>query len=332
LPGEIALDVAYVGTLSRHLQDNRNLNYVAYGAAFQPQYQDPTLAPSTTPGATALLSQFLRPYRGISDINLYEGAATGNYNALQVASNRRVGRLFLGLSYTWSKNLTTATGDTNFVRADQFTRKAYYGPSGNDRRQMFVFNYVYNLPTPFTHNAASKAVLGGWQISGVTSFLTGGPYGPGFSVSSGGSNQNITGSYTEGARLRLLNNPMTGLSDPYRRLDPSAYALPLVGSIGLESGVNYLRGPGINNWDLSLQKEFSIKERVRMQFRCDAFNVWNHTQFNGINASLTASSLTGAFTNIAEYPDGTINNKNGFGSVSGARDPRILMTMIRIRF
>ena len=125
---------------------------------------------------------------------------------------------------------------------------------------------------------------------------------------------------------------MTGNSDPYRRLSASAFALPLVGSIGLESGVNYLTGPGINNWDLSLQKEFAIKERLHFQFRCDAFNVWNHTQFSGINSSLTASTLTSAFSNVAVNADGSINNKNGFGSVSGARDPRILMTMIRIRF
>ncbi len=197
---------------------------------------------------------------------------------------------------------------------------------------MFVLNYVYNLPTLASHNAIEKAVLGGWQVSGVTSFISGAPYQPGFSVSSGGGNQNITGSYTEGPRLRLFGNPMTGSTDPYNRLNAADFGLPLVGSIGLESGYDYLTGPGINNWDLSLMKEFKIKERLHIQLRCDAFNVWNHTQFSGINATLAASSLTGAYTNLAENPDGSINNKNGFGSVSGARDPRILMTMIKIRF
>ena len=70
-----------------------------------------------------------------------------------------------------------------------------------------------------------------------------------------------------------------------------------MGSIGLESGVNYLTGPGINNWNLSLLKEFAVKARVHFQFRVDAFNVWNHTQFSGINATLNAPDLTGAFTN-----------------------------------
>ena len=332
LPSMIALDVAYVGNLTRHLQDDRNLNYIPYGTTFLAQNQDPTLAPSTIPGADALLQQFVAPYRGISDsIALYEGGATGNYNALQVSANRRVGHLFLGVNYTWSKNLTTATSDTSYVRADQFTHMAYYGPSGNDRRQAFVMNYVYTLPTLRGANGIEKSVLGGWQVSGVTTFMSGAPYNPGFSVSTGGGNQNITGSYTEGARLKLLCNPMTGNSDPYNRLNASCFALPSVGSIGLESGYDYLTGPGINNWDLSLMKEFSIKEKVHIQLRGDAFNVWNHTQFSGTNASLTASTLIGAFTNLAEV-NGALNNKTGFGSVSGARDPRILMTMIRIRF
>jgi len=127
--------------------------------------------------------------------------------------------------------------------------------------------------------------------------MSGSPYGAGFNVSSGGGNQNITGSYTEGARLKLLCNPMTGNSNPYSRLNASCFALPSVGSIGLESGVNYLTGPGINNWDLSLLKEFAVKARVHFQFRVDAFNVWNYTQFSGINATLNAPDLTGACTN-----------------------------------
>ena len=175
LPFDMILDTAYVGSLSRHLQDNRNLNYVPYGTAFLPQYQDPTLSSTALLGNSALPSQFLRGLQGISDINLYESTATGNYNSLQVTLDRRVGRLFVGMSYTWSKNLTTASGDTNYVRPDQFTRMAYYGPSSNDRR--------YN-----------------WQLSGFTRFESGAPFGVGYSIT-GVSQQNITGSSTEGARV-----------------------------------------------------------------------------------------------------------------------------------
>ena len=331
LPFSMLLDTAYVGALSRHLQDNRNLNYVPFGAAFLPQNQDPTISSSLL-GSAALPAQFLRNMRGIGDINLYEGAATGNYNALQLTLNRRVGHLFLGMAYTWSKDLTTASGDTNFVRPDQYTRMAYYGPSGNDRRQNFALNYVYDLPTLKGKNAVAKAVLGGWQISGVTRFMSGSPYGIGYSITGVGS-QNITGSTTEGARVFLLGNPMTGSNNPYNRLNAALVAPPVVGSIGLESGVNYLTGPGINNWDISVQKEFVVKERLRMQFRADAFNAFNHTQFSGVNATVTYPALNNNNpTNLVYKADGSLNNINGFGSVNGARDPRLMQLMLRFQF
>jgi hypothetical protein len=327
------LDTAYVGALSRHLQDNRNLNYVPFGAAFAPQNQDPTLSSTAQLGTSALLSQFLRPFRGIGNINLYEATATGNYNSLQVTLDRRVGHLFLGTSYTWSKDLTTASGDTNFVRPDQYTRAAYYGPSSNDRRHNFALNYVYNLPTMEHMNAVTKAVLGGWQISGVTRFMTGTPYNPGYSITGAGG-VNLTGSNTEGARIAVVGgNPNTGSDNPYNRINAAAFAPPQVGSLGLESGVNYLTGPGINNWDMSIQKSFSIKERAHVQFRIDAFNVFNHTQFSGVNSTLNFTSITNPTpTNLYLKSDGTVNNINGFGTVNGARDPRILQTVIRIQF
>ena len=77
--------------------------------------------------------------------------------------DKRVGRVFAGVVYTWSKDLTTATGDTSFVRPDQYTHQAYYGLSGNDRRHNLAFNYVYDLPRMAGQNKAVKAALGGWH-------------------------------------------------------------------------------------------------------------------------------------------------------------------------
>ena len=328
LPMGLILDTAYVGALSRHLQDNRNLNYVPFGAAFLPQNQDPTLSSTALLGNSALPPQFLRNLRGIGDINLYEAAATGNYNSLQVTLDRRIGHLFLGMAYTWSKDLTTASGDTNFVRPDQYTREAYYGPSGNDRRHNFALNYVYNLPLFEKGSALVKGLLGGWQISGVTRFMTGTPFNPGYSITGAGG-VNLTGSTTEGARIAVVPgvDPNTGSDNPYNRINAAAFTAPRVGSVGLESGVNYLTGPGINNWDMSLQKSFAIKERARLEFRIDAFNVFNHTQFSGVNSTLNFASITNPTpTNLPSV------NINGFGTVNGARDPRILQTVIRFQF
>ncbi|MEI9975655.1 MAG: hypothetical protein WDO73_28490 [Ignavibacteriota bacterium] len=125
----MVLDTAYVGGQFRHLQDNRNMNYVPYGSMFLPQNQDPTLSSTALLGSSALPNNFVRARRGIGDIALYESAAVGNYNSLQVTLDRRYKSMFIGAAYTWAKNLTTATGDTTYVRADQYTHEAYYGPS-----------------------------------------------------------------------------------------------------------------------------------------------------------------------------------------------------------
>jgi hypothetical protein len=82
-----------------------------------------------------------------------------------------------------------------------------------------------------------------------------------------------------------------------------------------------------------VQKEFAFTERVRLQLRGDAFNAFNHTQFSGINSTLNISALTnGTFTNLYKNANGTVNNINGFGTVSGARDPRIMQLVVRIQF
>jgi hypothetical protein len=155
----------------------------------------------------------------------------------------------------------------------------------------------------------------------------------GFSIPTIG-NQNITGSYTEGARVKLIGNPLQGASDdPYHRLNPAAFAAPAVGSVGLDAPVNYLVNPGVNNWDMSLQKTFSVKEKARFQLRADAFNVFNHTQFSGINSTINFASLTNPTpTNLPFNADGTLRDKNGFGTVNGARDPRIMQLVVRLQF
>ena len=99
---------------------------------------------------------------------------------------------------------------------------------------------------------------------GVSQFQSGSPYDVGFSIP-GIGNQNLTGSYTEGARIKLIGNPLQGTSDsPYNRLNPAAFTVPPVGSIGLDSPVRYLRTPGVNNTNLPLQKSLALREGSRL--------------------------------------------------------------------
>jgi hypothetical protein len=351
------IDVGYVGTQSRHLQNNRNLNYNAFGQCFQPQNQDPqrlAASPNALLGNNCKDAIFLKPYQGYNNINLYESQSTANYNGLQVQLQRRTTKgLFFGLSYTWSKVLSTAqsggTNDNSFVRPDQFNRLANYGPASFDRRQMLAINYVYTTPRLRVGNAFTRLITDGWQLSGVTQAMTGSPFTPGFSIS-GAGNQNITGSNTEGARIGVVAgcDPYTHSSDPFNRLNAACFFAPSPGSIGLESGINYLYAPGLVNFDIAVQKEFSVKERVRFQFRIDAFNAFNHTNFTGYNSTLNFNGyptnangiVTGlptlAATALGRNANGSFN-VTGFGTATqvgpGALGySRILQTVIRVTF
>jgi outer membrane receptor protein involved in Fe transport len=357
LPENVLLDVGYVGSGSRHLQNNRNLNYNAFGQCFLPQNQDPqrlAASPTALLGNNCKDANFLKPYLGYNNINLYESQSTANYNALQIQAQRRTVRgLFLGMSYTWSKTLSTAqsggTNDNSFVRPDQYNRLANYGPASFDRRQVLAINYVYNTPRSPVGNAFTRMITDGWQLSGVTQASTGSPFTPGFSIS-GAGNQNITGSNTEGARIGVVAgcDPYTHSSDPFNRLNPACFFAPSPGSIGLESGINFLYAPGAVNFDIALQKEFSAKEgKLRFQFRIDAFNAFNHTNFTGYNGTLNFNAyptnngiVTGlptlSATALGRNPNGSFN-VTGFGTVTqvgpGALGySRILQTLIRVTF
>jgi hypothetical protein len=359
LPWNLVLDAAYVADVGRHLQDNRNLNPIPYGADFLPQNQDPTLASSALAGNSALQPNFLRPLRGFNQIALYESAATSNYNALQLNLTRRVGKVvFFGASYTWSKVLTTSTSDTTYVRADNFAKAVDYGPANFDRRQVLAFNYVVNAPNLTSGARFIRALANGWQLSGVTQIATGAPFTPTFTIS-GVSSQNITGNVVagnpapgaaayvyEGARIGYVSgcDPYSHSGDPWNRLNSACFFAPPPGSNGLESGVNWLYAPGLVNFDMALQKQFSIKERVRLQFRFDAFNVFNHANFPTLNTTLNFSGSYPNNLTVANNPynsAGQLVNQNGFGTPNTqlitntgvpAGAPRILQTLIRFQF
>ncbi len=331
------LNTSYVGSLSRHLLQSKNFNAIPYGTTYLPQNQDPTKvasSPTAVLGSNAYDANFVRPYPGFGDIQVHQFGGSSNYNSLQVSANRRFERgLLLGLAYTWSKALGVASADGDYIRVDNLTRFANYGPLSFDRRHNLVINYVYDTPNvSWAKNFVTKAIFNGWQLSGITTFVTGTPFGVGFSIP-GSTNQILTGSYTEGARIQVTGNPKTGSDNPYYRVNSAAFAPPQPGNIGLGAGVNYLTGPGINNWDISLQKQFSIRERMTLQLRGDTFNSFNHTQFSGINSTINYTSLTNpTVTNLPFRADGSVNNINGFGTVSGARDPRIMQLVVRLVF
>jgi hypothetical protein len=335
LPWQMIADIAYVGSVQNHLPRRVNLNAVPYGAAFAAANQDQTLPATSTPGGRSLPQDFLRPYRGFGNINYRLFDANANYHALQTQIDRRFAQgLFVNVNYTWSKALDTQSGNGDFSRIDAFDKQANYGPANHDRRHIFNLNWVYELPRRENAGAIVRGIVNDWQLSGGYRWESGAPYGIGWTVS-GVGNQNVTGSFTEGARVVILGDPGQGYSsDPYQQISTSVFAPPQVGSQGLESGRNYLNRAPVNNLDLSLQKSFPILGRNRaIRFRLDAFNALNHTQFANVNSTIQFRSLTDPTPiNLPYDEQGRLVRTNGFGSVATVRPPRVLQLLVRFDF
>lgn len=189
------LDVGYVGRQSRNGLARIPFNEPAFGSAWLPQNQDPTRSTSanTVLGDNALPPDLYRPYPGYVGVGVAVGqsglgaggfistyGSSSNYNALQVALNRRMGRdLMLGVNYTWSKAMGTDT-DYQFVGNPLNHRKADYSLLTFDRTQDLVFNYIYNVPGASKkfaalNHAVTRLLLDDWQVTGITSFMSGAP-------------------------------------------------------------------------------------------------------------------------------------------------------------
>jgi hypothetical protein len=330
----IVLDLAYVGSSSKDLVQQRQINAVPWGAKFLPENQNPTRAPSAVPGATALADDFLRPYQGYATIRLWEYGAISNYHSLQASLNRRFDNgLMFSVFYVWSKALGTVNDDFGGARpnaTEEENRRANYSYLSYDRPHTFVVNFVYQMPP------VAKGVLGilanDWQLSGVYRWMSGTPYAVDFSIP-GITNANLTGS-DQPARIVVTCDPGKGWGgDPYKQIDPSCFAPPQPGSDGMESARYFLHGPPVNNLDLSLSKSFAFGRGIRLELRLDAFNALNHTQFTGVNSTAAFASLTDwTITNLAYDASGNVARNNGFGSITGVRPPRTLQLVTRLTF
>jgi hypothetical protein len=165
-----------------------------------------------------------------------------------------------------------------------------------------VLSYVYELPFARGASGLPKQLFQGWQISGINSFQSGNPLTitiPGDRAGVGGSGQrpDVTAQVT---RVETLQ----------RWFNTEAFALPALGTFG-NAGRGIVRGPGINNWDVSFSKRFAIREHVNLQFRAEFFNLLNHTQYSSVATAVGAAT---------------------FGQVTAARDPRISQLGLRLLF
>ncbi|MGA8151892.1 MAG: carboxypeptidase regulatory-like domain-containing protein [Terriglobales bacterium] len=298
------LDVAYVGTLSRHLVTSRDINAEPYGTLFSRAAQDPNCSlfngavPAVQPGlqpqysaagynfngwcaygASSYTNNYLVPYKGYGQISYLGFDGTSNYNSLQVSLQRRFSKgLTFGAVYTYSKSLATADSDQDIQ--DPFNALLDYRAASWDRTHVFAANYVYDLPNLTKHFGGPtwlSYITDNYQLSGVTQFETGTPIdlGNGWSFPPG----SVTGSDQYGAI------PF------YYSLDSSGNPiLPAIGPPGRGTR-DILRAGGMQNWDMSLFKNIPLgKNEARyLQLRLEAFNVFNHPNFEDKNYGLNVN-------------------------------------------
>ncbi len=292
------LDVSYVGNVSRHLVTSRDINAIPYGYAFTRAAQDPAnfpggVVPSVEPnlppeyaaagysfsginayGRPSYTDAPLVPYKGYGQMSYLQFDGTSNYNSLQVALQRRYTKgLTFGLAYTYSKALTTANADQD--TQDPFNARAFgYRAAGWDRTHVFAANYVYDFPSVSKHlggaNWASY-LLDHWQLSGVTQFQTGTPID--------------MGNGWAGEPGAIDGSNMWGAIPYYYTLDQNLNPIfPIIGK-RIGGSRDILRTGGMQNWDMSLFKNIPLGagEKHSIQLRLEAFNVFNHPNFNDIN-------------------------------------------------
>jgi hypothetical protein len=316
LPGHTVATVSYVGSKGTKLGRQRDLNQLLPLSASQNPYApgqaissndcdsltnigDPTVTGvvngQTLTGQAAINLQTAcandanpyRPYYGIGTITRLEPKASSIYHALQVSGRKSVGALSLSLAYTYSHSIDDSSDryDGSFVNS--------YDPSLNrassnfDQRHMLNIGYVYDLPF-FRHAGLAHSLIGGWQWSGIVAFSTGTPLnitnGTTYGDNAGVGNAVGTGSYPD-----LVGNPSANVPPPSQVTsnayagffyNPAAFATPTGLTFGTVSR-NSLRNPNRTNFDMALFKHFAIKESMAFEFRGEAFNVFNHTQWGG---------------------------------------------------
>jgi len=311
------LEAGYVTSLGRHLMWVRNLNSIPFGSTFDPKNADPT---STTNPKAALPGGFLRPMIGYTNINQRDWGSNSSYHSLQVQANRRFTRgAQFGASWTWSKAMGYNNNDTDAVSFLLPVKVWNYGLLQFDRTHVFSLNWLWDLPKAPWENPLVTRVLNGWQLSGITSFVSGQPLSVGLGTTVA---VDTTGSPTDGARVVVTGNPVLPKSERTfsRNFRTEVFQMPAKGTVG-NAANTVIRGPGINNWDVAIFKNFPLHgERTRLQFRAEFYNFFNHTQFSALDASTRFDPTTGAQTNAR------------FGEFTASRTPRIGQLALRLYF
>jgi hypothetical protein len=351
------LEVGYVGTKGTHLRETRDAIQSVNASPAHPFTVTDTSGQTFQITANTVNNAIARTptpgLNGYSGYQIFANDAYSIYHSLQSTVSRRWEHGYVQAAYTWSKNIdATSTGNTanNTAFNDESTINASRGISDFNRPQVLKLSYVYDLPffghtTGFTH-----AAVGGWTVSGVSSFQSSLPFsvldsnggnaflGAGTSpvAASLAGGATIDGSMTSGSISQRLNgylNPAAfataPLLYPNQCQTDSNFCTTGFGDLGR----NIFRGPFQQNWDFSLIKHFRLSERQDIRFATDFFNLWNHPNFadplvTDIETAVCSPGVNGcpadARLPVGQTPFGKIVNTTG--------TPRLIQFSLRWAF
>ena len=302
LPWSLTVETGYIGSKSDRLRNDgiANINTVPFGSLIG--------QPSANPDD-------FRPFLLWGDINRVQHNLYSNYHSWQSLVSRQTGRFSFTGSYTFSKTLGIragggTTGKQIYPPDINRLREFAYGTLGNDRRHLFSLAYSWLLPEVKT--GVTNAILGNWQLSGISQFITGVP----LQLVGGDGNFRISGTNAQGVDLGQRNivgstaiQTMPVLTcDPRGSGDvlakPECFAAPAVGEAGTYVWPS-ITGPSYVNHDLSVFKNVPVGGNRKFQFRLSAYNVFNHPQRapeDAINLDLNYTNGTQTNANFGLLP------------------------------
>ncbi|HEU4770346.1 MAG TPA: hypothetical protein VFS77_23470, partial [Pyrinomonadaceae bacterium] len=273
----------------------------------------------TTLFSDLLILDQLRPYKGFRSIAMVQPRYNSNYHGLQVSAQQRFsGSSRVDIAYTWAKNLTDSPNDRTTSPQNSYDIRSEYQRATLDRRHVFTLNYIYELPFFSNQSNFVGKVLGGWQASGIVTINSGLP----FSVTT--SNLDLAGlgliNANPAARPNLLCDPNENAPHGLQWVTNSCFQLNPpntgAGSTGLSNQPGttprgIIEGPPTQRVDFTMSKNLRFTERFSAQFRAEAFNIFNHTNFRNISTNITAAN---------------------FGAVTSVRDPRTMQFGLKLMF
>jgi hypothetical protein len=291
LPGHWTLDVAYVGVHGVDTAAQENLN-----------------SPFSVLGGGTASEPLDMAYGKTASATLYFAGFSSSYNALQAKVNRTFGDLVVTTSFAWGKAMAYQQDDDgalfwlinqqrNYVRTDW------------DRTLNYVQSYVYQLPwgvgKRWLNSGPAATALGNWQLAGILTLATGTP----FTITANGSSLNTPGENQTANQVAPVQIEH-GINVGNQWFSTSSFTQPTGVTFG-NTGRNILSGPGLFALNLSLFKNFKIRERANVELRCETFNLTNTPQFANPQGSLTSSTFG--------YVTSTLSSGTGVVSTGGGR-------------